>query len=132
MKEGSALLEQKVSSYVRTHRENGYSSQEIREALLKSGVPQDIIEKYLPSAHVFVSRSWFFVLLALFVLFVVLTVVVLFHYLPSSSPACASDSNCPSGSHCSEGRCQVQIGLINCQIESDCAQGYSCYKCLES
>ncbi|MDP3728160.1 MAG: hypothetical protein Q8R18_01765 [bacterium] len=130
----AADLEKKVIAYIDVYRAKGYTDDDICTALLKSGVPLPIIQKgfTLPGRKeaFFISRKWVFFLVAALLLFLFIVLLVLLNYAPSSGE-CDSDSACPSGYSCTQGRCVSHEAFLNCQVIDDCGSGYACYKCLE-
>ena len=49
-------------------------------------------------------------------------------YLDNS---CDTDNDCGSGV-CLNGKCAVNVGMVNCQYDINCEEGYDCYKCLSA
>ena len=133
-KEEVASFEKKVVAYIDVYKAQGYSDEEIRSGLLKSGVPLQIIQKAftLPGKKetFFISRKWVFFLIAALLVFLFLVLLVLLNYAPRSGE-CSSDDACPSGYSCAQGRCVSHEAFLNCQVVEDCGNGYACYKCLE-
>lgn len=133
-KEDTVAFEKKIVAYIDVYKAQGYSDEEVRAALLKSGVPLQVIQKAfeLPGKKTtyFISRKWVFLLVAALLIFLFIVLLVLLNYAPRSGE-CDNDDACPSGYSCAQGRCVSHEAFLNCQVIDDCGDGYACYKCLE-
>ncbi len=120
---------QEIVVYIQKYRQEGFTDEEIRAALVKSGVTSSLIEQAFTSGKKnTVSLRWAFLFMGLGL---VLLILFLLFFFSQGSFGCNEEQDCPQGSFCSQGTCIEQIGMFNCQIEENCDRGYSCYKCVE-
>jgi len=124
---------QEIIAYIHKYRKEGFRDEEIRTALIKSKVSSSLIDEgFTLSKNTHRSLTWAFLCIGLGIL---LLLILLFFFLngssSSSSSDCSEEQDCPQGAFCSQGTCVEQIGMLNCQIEENCDNGYSCYKCIE-
>jgi len=116
-----------TNNYVSSYLKQGYSEDEIRDALKKSKVSREVINKAFKNQEKMMSRLRWSVLLSI-IFFVIIIFLALFILL--NLQGCSNDSDCPSGYMCYDGNCAKSEGLVNCEVIS-CDPGYDCYKCLK-
>jgi hypothetical protein len=122
-------LEKKVIDYIKTYKAKGYSLEDIKAGLKKSGVDELTIKKCLKISGIgggasFMKSPAFLISLGVVVLLivVVLGAVVLF-----GGPECESDRDCDSGYECSANICvEEEEEEVECTSDSDCGSGYEC------
>ncbi len=107
-----------IRKFISESRKKGYDDEVIRNSLLEAGFDSGLIEKEL-------RKSYWWILMI--VIIIILGIVAIF-YLDNS---CESDSDCSRG-YCLEGKCAVNIGMLNCEKNVVCDSGYDCYKCLSA
>ncbi|MBS3162306.1 hypothetical protein J4467_00085 [Candidatus Woesearchaeota archaeon] len=108
-----------IKKFILESRKKGYNDDEIKKSLLSAGFNSELIEDELNK-----KSYWWLVLIVLIIVFGIVAII----YLDNS---CNIDSDCGSGV-CVSGKCAVNVGMVNCQQEVNCEEGFDCFKCLSA
>ena len=122
------VLNDDISDYVEKYKSLGYSEEQIKSSLIKSNIPLDLVESYFVKKEV-VSKKIGVILFFGIVIFVLIVLLILFSFI--SSGDCSDDGVCSKGYVCSDNQCVQKMGVLNCQVDVSCEEGYDCYKCLK-
>ena len=108
-----------IKKFISESRKKGYQDEEIKKSLLSAGFNSELIEDELK------KKSYLWIVLIVIIITLGIIAIV---YLDNS---CDTDNDCGSGV-CLNGKCAVNVGMVNCQYNSNCEEGYDCYKCLSA
>jgi len=119
---GLSDAEKKVIAYIQQYKKQGYSDEKIKEALIRSKIPQPIIDKCMKAAHLPFSKKKLLVIGIAVLALIAVAVAVLI----SLTPECERDSDCDSGFACDTGACVEEE--LECRSDRECGVGEECQR----